>query len=230
MKLLAFEASTRRLSVALWQEGKVTEIAAEVKNGGSEWLLPWADDLLRQHGLRVRDLDGLAFGAGPGAFTGLRLACGIAQGLALALALPVAPVGTLAALAYGAKKTRVLACLDARMGEVYVAAYEIVAGCMQEMLPPRVGAPETVDLPAGEGWLGVGDGFASHGEILAARLGRRLSERRPEMLPTAAAVAELGHLMLTRGEGVLATHALPFYVRDKVALTVSERLAQGGSK
>lgn len=230
MKLLAFEAATRRLSVALWHDGMLAEKFADVPNGGSERLLPWAGELLAEAGLSLQQLDGIAFGAGPGGFTGLRLACGVAQGLAWGLDLPVVPVGTLTALALARGDGQVLACLDARMNEVYVAAYAVAGETVEEIMAPQVGAGETVALPEGAGWRGVGDGFAAWGSVLAARLGGRLTDVQAEVLPTANAVARLAAPLLGRGAGIAAVDAVPLYVRDKVALTTAERLARGGQK
>lgn len=231
MNLLAFEAATRRLSVALWRDGACDEKAADLPNGGSAVLLPWANELLAAAGLSLKQLDGLAFGAGPGGFTGLRLACGVTQGLAFGLDLPVAPVGTLAALALASGDGKVLACLDARMDEVYVAAYQVTGDSVQEIMPPQVGAGETVPLPEGADWRGAGDGFATvHGAALCRRMAARLVACDAAMLPTAAAVARLAAPVLAGGGGVAAARALPVYVRDKVALTTAERRARGGSK
>jgi tRNA threonylcarbamoyladenosine biosynthesis protein TsaB len=230
VNILAFEAATRRISVALWLDGSLSEKAADIPNGGSELLLPWANELLGAAGMTLKQLDGIAFGAGPGGFTGLRLACGVAQGLAFGLDVPVVPVCTLAALALASGDGKVLACLDARMNEVYVAAYAVRAESVEELMPPKVGPGETVNLPEGDGWHGVGDGFASYGEVLRQRMGARLIAVDAALMPTAAAVVRLAAPMLQRGEGVPAALALPIYVRDKVALTTAERLARGGSK
>lgn len=230
MKLLAFEAATRRLSVALWNEGELTEKSADVPNGGSERLLPWAHELLAAAGISPQQIDGLAFGAGPGGFTGLRLACGVTQGLAYGLDVPVAPVGTLAALALASGDGEVLACLDARMHEIYLAAYRVSGDAVEELLAPKVGSAETANLPEGSGWRGAGDGFAAYGELLARRMAGRLAGFAADAFPTAAAVARLAIPVLARGGGVPAAQALPLYVRDKVALTTAERLARGGSK
>ncbi len=230
VKLLAFEASTRRLSVALWCDGALTEKSADVPNGGSERLLPWAGELLAGAGLSLQQLDGIAFGAGPGGFTGLRLACGVAQGLAFGLDVPVVPVGSLAALALANGDGKVLACLDARMNEVYVAAYVVAGESVEEIMAPKVGAGGTAPFPDGAGWRGVGDGFGVWGEILLQRLGDRLSGVDAALYPTAAAVARLAAPLLARGAGVAAAAAVPLYIRDKVALTTAERLARGGSK
>ncbi len=230
MKILAFEAATHRLSVALWCDGILAEKTALVPNGGSERLLPWANELLAEAGLSLKQLDGLAFGAGPGGFTGLRLACGVTQGLAFGLDIPVVPVCTLAALALGAGDGRILTCLDARMNEAYVAAYLVSGETVDEIMAPKVGAGETAPLPEGEDWRGVGDGFAAYGAALRQRMGARLVAEDASLMPTATAVARLAAPVLLRGEGVPAAQALPLYVRDKVAFTTAERLARGGSK
>lgn len=230
VNLLAFEASTRRLSVALWRDGALTEKSADVPNGGSERLLPWANELLGEAGLGLSQLDGIAFGAGPGGFTGLRLACGVAQGLAYGLDVPVVPVCTLAALALGAGDGRILACLDARMNEAYVAAYAVSGESVEQIMAPKVGAGATVSLPEGDGWHGVGDGFAAWGEVLRQRMGQRLPSEDAALMPAAAAVARLAAPVLQQGGGVPAAQAIPLYVRDKVALTTAERLARGGSR
>lgn len=227
VNLLAFEAATHRLSVALWCDGACLERAEILPNGGSERLLPWANALLAEAGLSLRQLDGIAFGAGPGSFTGLRLACGVAQGLAFGLDRPVVPVGTLAALALTAGDGRVLACLDARMNEVYVAAYVVTGDEVAEALAPKVGAGETVSLPEGEDWRGIGTGFAApHGAAIRTRMAARLVAVDAGASPTAAAVARLAAPVLRRGGGVSAGVAAPLYVRDKVALTTAERTAE----
>jgi tRNA threonylcarbamoyladenosine biosynthesis protein TsaB len=221
MYLLALETATHRLSVALWLDGRVVERAAVLPNGSSEWLLPNVHALLAEAGVTLRQLDGIAFGAGPGSFTGLRLAAGCAQGLAYGLDLPVLGIGTLAALAQAAGETRVFACLDARMNEVYVAAYDNGV----EVSAPIVCPPAQVVAPDGEGWVGCGDGFASYPTLLP-----EFVRVRADLRPTADAVARLAAVRFARGEGVTAAEALPLYVRDKVALTTSERLARGGTK
>lgn len=221
MHLLALETATHRLSVALWLDGRIVERAAELPNGSSEWLLPNVRGLLAEAGIAAKALDGIAFGAGPGSFTGLRLAAGCAQGLAYGLDLPVLGISTLAALALASGECKAYACLDARMNEVYVAAYENAA----ETLAPLVCPPEQAPVLTGEGWVACGDGFASYGSRLP-----RFERIRPELRPTATAVATLAAPRFARGEGVPAAEAQPIYVRDKVALTTAERLARGGSK
>ncbi len=236
MNLLALETSTHRLSVALWRDGACLERAEEIASGGSERLLPWVRELLDEAGMALADLDGIAFGSGPGGFTGLRLACGVAQGLACGLDLPVLGVSTLEALALAAQRhdrdiERVFACLDARMNEVYCAAYLIRDGVPESILAPFVAAPGMVAEVVtphltGEAWVGCGDGLSAYSDLLAGRLARTI----PALSPAAACVAQLAAPRLARGEGVDAALATPLYVRDKVALTTAERLARGGVK
>ena len=154
--------------------------------------------------------------AGPGAFTGLRIACGVAQGLAFARALPVCPVSTLEAMAEECGAPRVVACLDARMGEVYYSALEKHGDRWREVVSARCVAPAKAPRPPGDGWVGCGSGFAAYG-------GLGLATVYPEVHPSAAAVARLAAPRLAAGEGMDAAHAAPVYLRDKVAWTTEER-------
>jgi tRNA threonylcarbamoyladenosine biosynthesis protein TsaB len=229
MRLLAFETATRRLSVALWQDGEWIERAEELPNGGSDRLLPWVHQLLAEAGIRLKLIDGIAFGAGPGGFTGLRLSCGVAQGLAYGLDCPVVPVSTLQALALASGEAQVWTVLDARMNEVYSAAYRVAGECVTQCQAP-VCAPATgvsASTISGQAWVGVGDGFAVYGDALRA-VKPDLAGVRADIFPTAAAVACLSAPVFARGGGVAAALAQPIYVRDKVALTTAERLARGG--
>ena len=241
MNLVALETSTRRLSVALWLDGRLIERTQDVPNGGSERLLPWISEMLAEAGIGLKHLEGIAFGAGPGGFTGLRLACGVAQGLAFGLDVPVLGVCSLEALAFAAYRgstgtrrgasapERLFACVDARMDEVYCAAYLILDDVVETLMKPVVTGPQSVKLPildTGIAWVGCGEGFVSYPNLLASHL----AEVRSDCWPTAAAVAQLAAPRLSRGEGVGAGMAAPLYVRDKVALTTAERLASGGLK
>jgi tRNA threonylcarbamoyladenosine biosynthesis protein TsaB len=161
-------------------------------------------------------LDAIAFGAGPGSFTGLRIACGLAQGLAFAHGLPVLGVSTLEATAEEAGAARVVACIDARMREVYHAALEKRHGIWHEVIAARCVAPEAAPRAPGDDWLGAGSGFAAYGNL-------GLKKVLPEVHATAAAVARLAAPRLQRGGGVDASLAVPVYLRDKVALTVEEQ-------
>ena len=223
MNLLAIEAATERLSLAVGVAGVVRERTLDAGQRHAELVLGEIDLLLAAAGLHVGDLDGIAYGAGPGSFTGLRIACGVVQGLAAARALPVVGVGTLAAIAETASSARVVACLDARMGEVYHAAYEKQHDRLHEVIPPSLHRPEAVPLPEGVGWTGCGPGFAAYRERLALRHGSRLAAVDPAIFPSAAAVVRLAAPRFAAGEGVAAAAALPVYLRDRVALKTSER-------
>ena len=177
------------------------------------------DELLAGAGLSLAQLDALAFGRGPGAFTGVRIATAVVQGLALGADLPVVAVSTLRALAAGvmheAPEGRVLAAFDARMGEVYIGAFE--GAEVRASGAERVCAPEQVELAPEGRWLGVGSGFATHGEVLRARLAGRLVTVLPERLPHAEQVARLAVAAVIAGQMTSAEEALPVYLRDEVA-------------
>lgn len=243
MQVLALETSTEYCSVALWQDGAVVEHCERVGQRHSELLLAMLDALLKDAGLRIKDVDGIAFGMGPGSFTGVRIACGATQGLALGANLPVAGVCTLLALAEASGKSRVIAALDARMSELYLAVYERRAGVWVALVEPCLCKPEeapkvgnllfakanaelTPPAVTGDGWYGVGSGFAVHGVALQARYAGQLQGVDAAAVPQAAAIAALGAEQFAQGRGVDAALALPLYLRDKVALKTSEREAR----
>lgn len=223
MNLLAFDTSTENLSIALsWTAGGQMHLASQESEGGREasaTLIPAAQALLAQAGLVPGDLDAIAFGRGPGSFTGLRTACAVAQGLALGAGCPVLPVDTLLAVAEEARHqhgcTQVLAVLDARMDEVYACAYRHAEGRWQAEGEVRVVAPESLLLAPGAALAGNA-GYA---------YGTRLPGRVLPALPTATAMLRLAPALLAAGAAVLADQALPLYVRDKVAQTTAEREA-----
>lgn len=229
MKLLAIDTTTEPGSCALWLDGHCAEYRCPSGPTSSETLLPAIRELLAAHRLRVADLDAIAFGAGPGAFTGLRVACGVTQGLAYPASLPVVPVGSLATLAWQAAEDgdAVLAMLDARMGEVYYATYRRTGEQLTELSAPAVARPEDVQLPTGAGWRVAGNALAAY-PPLQARVDAAGLTILASSVPHAQAVAQLGAQALRTGGGMPASQALPVYVRDKVALTTAERLAAGG--
>lgn len=230
MKLLALESSTDLFTAALFLDGRVVEREGAPGASHSDIALPTVRALLEAEGMALHDLSGIAFGAGPGAFTGLRLACSVAQGLAFGAGLPLLGVGSLEALALEAGAELVYACTDARMNEVYCAAYQMSRGTVEPLLAPSVAPPRQAPIPPGPGWLGCGSGFAAHGEVLLARLGAALSAVDAAARPRAGAVARLAAPRFAQGEALDAALAAPRYVRDKIALTTRERLAAGGSK
>jgi len=225
MRILAIDCSTEALSVAAGDAVDTTHRHGHAGQSHSQLALAWIDEVLAERGWRTGDLEGIAFGAGPGTFTGIRIACGIAQGLALGAGIAVVAVPTLEAIAQQAWRlhgaTRVLACLDARMREVYVAAYERSGDSWFPQAVPAVTKPGDVDLPAGE-WFGAGGGFAAYPELAALK---RLSAVDASLEPTASSIVELAARRLRSGEGVGPGEALPLYVRHRVALTSAERAA-----
>ena len=224
MKLLAIDTSTEACSAALAIDDAVTHTRFELApQQHAELILPMVDQLLREADLRVGELDGLAFGQGPGTFTGVRIAAGIIQGIALGAELPIVPVSSLAALAQGLFSERgqaqVLAAIDARIGEIYWGAYQVdERGILMAVQAQCVGKPDTVPVPVAGRWFGAGTGWDSYGPILRERLGGdRLLGIEPRRYPHAREVAVLGIEAFKAGHGVVqAEYALPAYLRDKV--------------
>ena len=223
LNLVALETSTEYCSLAVSRGAQVFARSFHAGQRHSELALPVLGELLAQAGLSMRTVEGIAYGAGPGSFTGLRIACGIAQGLALPRNLPLAGIGTLLALAEDCGGDKVIACLDARMGEVYHAAYRKSAGKWIEMHAPGVYRPDAVPPAEGGGWTACGSGFHVHGAVLAQRYGAGISRTDAAAVPDAAAMLRLAREAFAAGQGVDAAAAVPLYVRDKVALKSSER-------
>ena len=228
MKILAIEASSEQASVALLIDGAIFSRRIDGATNHSQTVLRDVRNLLAEAGLPVSALDAVAFGAGPGAFTGLRLACGVAQGLALGADLGIAVVGSLDAIALQARAPRVLVATDARMGELYYAAFEgDQADSLQALGPVRCALPEALEIPPGP-WLGAGSAFRVWPDVLRARLGDQLLDCRDALCARADEVALLA-VRQVREQRLLAPElAAPLYVRDKVAFTTQERLARGG--
>jgi tRNA threonylcarbamoyladenosine biosynthesis protein TsaB len=216
VKIAAFETSTDWCSVALWRDGELAAVEERAGHRHGELALPMLERLLAAARLGAADLEAVAFGAGPGAFTGLRIACGLAQGLAFARGLPVLGISSLEAMAEECGAPRVVACVDARMGEVYYSALEKRGARWEEVVGAQCVAPAAAPRPPGEGWVGCGNGFAVYGAM-------GLHPVYPEVHPTAAAVVRLAAPRLAAGEGADAGEAVPHYLRDKVALTTEER-------
>lgn len=223
MNLIALETSTEYCSLAVSRGARVFERSFHAGQRHSELALPALRELLQQAALDLQSIEGIAYGAGPGSFTGLRIACGLAQGLALARNLPVAGVGTLLALAEDCGADKVIACLDARMGEVYHAAYRKDGEGWIEMHAPGLYRPDAVPAVEGGDWTGCGSGFGVHATLLAQRYAGAIARTDAAAVPNAAAMLRLAQGMFAAGLGVDAAAAVPLYVRDKVALKASER-------
>jgi tRNA threonylcarbamoyladenosine biosynthesis protein TsaB len=237
VRILAIETSTETCSVALADEAG--GVVQRLQAGGSrvsERALSMIADLLAEQSATLSGIDAFAFGSGPGAFTGLRVACALVQGLAFAEQRPVVAVGSLRALAQGAASRvhradksqartslRVMAAIDARMGQIYWAVYEVgTAG--RELARASLAAPEQMAGLVAH-WrpqVIAGDALRVHA---AAWPSGGEATRMPDVAADAAMVAELAYVDLAAGQAVAARDAVPLYVRDRVALTVAERLA-----
>lgn len=214
--LLALDTATEACSVALLYDGKVTSHYEVIPRQHAQKLLPMIKQLLADSGVALSAVDAIAFGRGPGAFTGVRIAIGVVQGLAFALERPVLPVSNLAALAQGALRQhgvqQVAAAIDARMDEVYWGCYQAHDGEMRLLDQERVIAPERVVLPEGGQWFGAGTGWG-YGE----RLGVQVERCDAQALPHALDILSLAGHAWARGEAVVAEQAQPVYLRDNVA-------------
>ncbi|MGR8980179.1 MAG: tRNA (adenosine(37)-N6)-threonylcarbamoyltransferase complex dimerization subunit type 1 TsaB [Gammaproteobacteria bacterium] len=235
MKLLAVDTATEACSAALIIEGTVIERYQKTQRGHSLLILPMIDSLMAEAGLKPNDLDCLAFGRGPGSFTGVRIAAGVIQGIALGTGLPVVPVSTLAALAQDffdgsieeqgrtSAVDAAFTAIDARMGEIYWAVYRRGEGGFAELAVQEAvisaGQVKYSDL---EG-VGLGTGWAVYREELMRRLQGKVSRFDGNKLPRAGAIARLGWHGFEQGLAVEAALALPVYLRDKVAKKESER-------
>ncbi len=223
LQLLAFDTATEWCTAALWRDGAVSVREVHAGQRHSDLLAPMLMDLLAEAGLGLRDLDGLAYGMGPGSFTGLRIACGVAQGLALGADLPVLGVSSLEAVAEECGGERVAVCLDARMREVYAGLYRRQQEGWQCLAGPRVCPPDQAPLPEEDAYVGAGSGFAAYPELVARYAGR-LARIEAAAIPHARAIARLAAPRFARGEGLPAEAAEPLYIRDKVALKIHERV------
>ncbi|EUJ09680.1 universal bacterial protein YeaZ [Methylophilaceae bacterium 11] len=226
MNLLAFDTSTEFLSIAL-QVG-VQSWAFDVEAGAtaSQRILPEIHALLQSANIELTALDGVAFGAGPGAFTGVRVACGVAQGLAFGANLPVVGVHTLMAVAQASGQDKVIVCQDARMGEVYFAVYEKVTDVWTTISPAIVCKPELVPALTGSDWVGAGSGWGVYAPQLTAIYADQLRKILPAVTPNAQAILALAQPMFLAGLAQAAEDIAPIYIRNRVALTTQER-AQG---
>ncbi|MBK7473954.1 MAG: tRNA (adenosine(37)-N6)-threonylcarbamoyltransferase complex dimerization subunit type 1 TsaB [Betaproteobacteria bacterium] len=219
--VVALDATADLCSVA-WSDGvNWIERSESAGQRHSALIISMVDSILREAGAHLSDLSEIAFGAGPGSFTGLRIACGVAQGLALGAQLPVRAVSSLLALAQAAREDAVVAALDARMNEVYWAAYrrQAAGSAWHTASAPAVAPVAAVRWPAGARWFGAGNGFSAYPALGAAM--PSLAGCDPSLRVTARAIAELA----LADHGVLgaADRAFPHYIRDKVALTTLER-------
>lgn len=221
MNLLAFETSSRVGSVALETRGVIELRAIATPRDQTDRLLALADELLQAAGIALEELDGIAFGRGPGSFTGLRVSAAVAQGLGAAGGVPLLPVSSLLSIAERAFREhgceRTLVCVDAHMGEVYWASAEARGGVVAIVGPERLSAPDDVAAPPGGlPWCGAGDAFAAHAAALAA-VARRAARLLPELAPSAVDLLPQAKRDLAAGRVTAPAAALPVYLRAQTA-------------
>ncbi|MDP9007414.1 MAG: tRNA (adenosine(37)-N6)-threonylcarbamoyltransferase complex dimerization subunit type 1 TsaB [Pseudomonadota bacterium] len=229
MRVLALDAATEACSVALLLNGEVIVRSIESGKSSAQQILTLVEEVMAAGQVSLSTLDGIAASIGPGAFTGVRISVAVAQGLAFGAGLKVAPVSTLEALALqvlGDAPDCAMACLDARMGEVYWGCFraDAAAGVI-ESSTPKVGPPAAVTLSAGVRYRGVGRGFSAY-PVLATLPGVEITQHDALALPNAREFARLGALRLGGGGGIDPADLKPLYLRDKVALTEAERAGQ----
>ena len=226
MNLLAIETATEACSVALVHGETVIARTELAPRRHAERVLPMADELLAEAGIGKHALDVIAVGRGPGAFTGVRLAVSLAQGMAMALGLPVVTVSSLAALALEAPEddAAILAVIDARMGEIYAACYQRDGnGGLLALDEERVCTADTLVLPQAAAWEVVGTGWTTYEDTLRGRLNSAPVSANGACFPQARHVATLAVSEFKAGRAHAPELALPLYLRDKVALTLAEQ-------
>lgn len=227
MKLLAVETATEACSAALLINGEIAEKYCITANGHSKLILPMIEELLTEAGLQPSGLDGLAFGRGPGSFTGVRIATGVIQGIAFALDLPVAPVSNLAAVAQDFfdhnEENLAFVAMDARMAEIYWGVYQRNSSGFAELLGTETVTPaHEIEFPEVSG-VGIGTGWKIYSPELLSRLSNYVVRHEVDNLPRARAVARLGAKAFKHGLAVPVEQAMPVYLRDKVAKKETER-------
>lgn len=224
MKILALETSTEFCSIALYLDGKMLNKEIHAQHRHSEILLPMIQGLLTEAELTLHQIDGIAFGAGPGSFTGLRIACGVAQGLGYALNLPVVGVSTLEAVAQQVGKQKIIVAFDARMHEIYHAAYQKLTNQHWKMIsPPMLCSPQHAPLLSEHEWIGCGSGFEVYHKELSALYRDNIRQIHHALHPQAKEIAQLALSKFTDGSNTDPAQAAPVYLRNKVALKESER-------
>lgn len=217
MKLLAIETSSAQGSIALGVDDRLQERTIPTPREQTELVLPLIGELLTSAGLELAELDAIVFGRGPGSFTGLRVAATVAQGLSLASGRPIVAVSSLAALAQRVHASHavpsVLACIDARMREVYWGLYRFSAGLAILDGVEEIGAADRVPVPAGPAWAAAGSGFAEHAQALAEHR-RRAEAVLPDLMPRASDLLALGRDAAIGGRFVTPEAAVPVYLRN----------------
>lgn len=227
MPLLALDTSSDACSAAVLTDSACFTEFELTPRAHTQLILPMVESVLKQAGLVLAEMDAIAFGRGPGAFTGVRIATGVAQGLALAAGKPILPISTLAALAQQAyqqtQAQQILVALDARMGEVYWGVFTSNNGKLELQGEEQVLKPEAIELPSDGAWIAVGSGWSAYPE-LAAKAQGLVTATYVDWLPSAEFIAQLAQLDYLAGKAIPAEQAQPIYLRNKIAQTTQERL------
>ncbi|MFW2374714.1 MAG: tRNA (adenosine(37)-N6)-threonylcarbamoyltransferase complex dimerization subunit type 1 TsaB [Gammaproteobacteria bacterium] len=227
MKLLALDTATEACSAALYIDGEISQNYELAPREHTRLILAMIEGLLADAGISIQQLDALAFGRGPGSFTGVRIATGAVQGMAYGADLPVVPVSTLASIAQSVHDDHqadcVLTAIDARMEAVYWAEYQLDQGLMKLTGEERVISPEQVPVPTQQDWVAAGSGWAAYEQQLITRIQQPLHAIHSSYYPQSASIAKLAVHDFSQGQYVDAAHAMPVYLRNNVAKKTSER-------
>ena len=227
MNILALDTCTESCSAALLYQGQLYEQTEITQRGHSDLILGMMDVLFEQAGTSISSINAVAFGRGPGSFTGVRVGVGVAQGIAYARDVPVIPVSSLAALAQSAVDTlnveQVAVAMDARMSEIYCASYQCEDGLVHILDQERVCPPEQFIPESDQQWVGVGTGWGEYDAILRDNFTRKLAQVSVEHYPQAASIIKLAQREIEAGRMLPADQALPVYLRNNVAKKKGEQ-------
>lgn len=227
MNILALDTCTESCSAALLYQGKLFERAEMTQRGHSELILGMMDELFAEAKTSISEINAVAFGRGPGSFTGVRVGVGVAQGIAFARDIPVIPISSLAATAQGVVDTfnadYIAVAMDARMGEVYGASYQVKDGLVQLVNEEKVCPPEQFKPMSEQSWLGIGTGWAEYESILTENFAGQLGQVNAACFPQAASIIKLAQQEAEAGRLLPADQALPVYLRNNVAKKKGEQ-------
>jgi tRNA threonylcarbamoyladenosine biosynthesis protein TsaB len=227
MNILALDTCTESCSAALLYQGQLFERVEMTQRGHSELILGMMDELFVEAKTSISEINAVAFGRGPGSFTGVRVGVGVAQGIAFARDIPVIPISSLAANAQGVVDTfntdYIAVAMDARMGEVYGASYQVKDGLVQLLNEEKVCPPEEFKPVDELSWLGIGTGWAEYDAILRENFVGYLKEVSTQHFPQATSIIKLAQVEIEAGRLLPAEQALPVYLRNNVAKKKGEQ-------
>ena len=223
MKLLAIETSSNRCSVALYDGKEICAKEVKANRKHSDFLLAIIDDVLREVNSELNEVTAVAFGAGPGSFTGLRLSCAIAQGFGFVQKIPVVPVSSMEALSLAVDRSKLFVCFDARMGQTFCAAYIWGEEQVEVIIEPQLCDADKMPILPGDGWVACGDGLSLYGHKIENQNGSSLTDYFLDLVPQGREVAIIAERKLKHGGCFPPEEALPFYIREKVAKDIYEQ-------